>query len=459
MRESAAHLRGILFRTRSEEWLFGRAIRGDALAFSEVYRRYHSRVYGFSLSRLLDPAMAEEATQETFVRLLSADPDSIASPKSWLFGVARNVCLELGRQPSNTDDLAEIEASLIAPESLDEMRRQELRQNIVLALRRMRPRYRSALILRELHGLSSIEIADVLATTPGAVDTIVCRSRDAFGKAYAEVSDLPDACAQVVPLIYKRTGTGLSRREESRLSNHVDACPSCRREERRAAARDMLASVLPLLTNFGLESEPARLSNVLRHLDPSLASVPYELIPSGSRIWAKVAATLAVCAALVVPATSLMPGPEHRSLIRTRSEESGTDALMRPEPRRLAEETPAPSAFGSASYAFAPRAHTPSPNTGSRRPGEASRNPSGDRPRGMRVSGVGFRGKADVRGLGNAGQSGQQRRAKSPKAAHSTRGYRNAPSKRVKAATRKQKPDGKRSVRKVGKRASRCGRT
>jgi DNA-directed RNA polymerase specialized sigma24 family protein len=92
-----ATFRGLTLRGKPDEVVFQRALDGDEVAFSEVYRRYHRRIFGFCLARSMDPHTAADATQEVFMRLLKATPGSIDSPQAWLFTVAQH---HRGREPA-----------------------------------------------------------------------------------------------------------------------------------------------------------------------------------------------------------------------------------------------------------------------------------------------------------------------------------------------------------------------
>jgi RNA polymerase sigma-70 factor (ECF subfamily) len=229
-----------VWRRRSDADVFRSALRGDPVAFSEVYRRYHERVYAFCVSRLMSPDAAHDAANETFLRLLTAQPDSIRSPESWLFGVARHICIDVARRDSKFADapvddceVSHVESSDRAAE--DHALSREEAQDVLLALRRVRPRYRAALILREVHHEPVGVIAETLGVNSGAASTILSRARDAFGRAYAEVLGLQNGCREAVGMIYRRTGSGLSAAEEVSLEAHIAACPACRREAERSA--------------------------------------------------------------------------------------------------------------------------------------------------------------------------------------------------------------------------------
>ena len=83
-----------------DEVLMARFAAGHPEAFSELYERYEGPVYGFCLRLLGDRDRAEDAFQDTFVTMLEQrlryrDRGRF---KSWLFTLARNVCLDRARQ-------------------------------------------------------------------------------------------------------------------------------------------------------------------------------------------------------------------------------------------------------------------------------------------------------------------------------------------------------------------------
>ena len=240
-------------RRLPDEDVFGRTVQGDSVAFSELYRRYHKRIYGYCLARSLDAETAADATQEVFIRLLRAEPGSIDSPRAWLFAVARNAVVDVGRTRARLRETGEIDEdapawqTMAASDAADEVMSRAEGKHAFLALRQMNARYRTALILREIHGQSSRDMAEALATTPGAVDTLVSRARDAFGIAYAAIGDLAPACRAAVELIYRRSGTGITGGESDALEAHLAACSRCRAEAKRAASPRHLAALLPFL--------------------------------------------------------------------------------------------------------------------------------------------------------------------------------------------------------------------
>lgn len=243
-------LKRLGIRRHADEDVFAAALGGDPVAFSEVYRRYRTRIHGYCLARLMDPEAAADAAQEVFVRLLKAPRDGIEHPRAWLFAVARNVTIDVLRQRSRSPLVTYGDGPPDpggSKDALDEVLGREDAGNVFLALRQLRPRYRTALILRELHHESSADMADALGTSPGAVDTLVSRARDAFGRAYAGVTALPADCRTAVAAVYKRRGTGLDAAADARLEDHLSGCGRCAEVAARASRVDGLSALVPFL--------------------------------------------------------------------------------------------------------------------------------------------------------------------------------------------------------------------
>jgi RNA polymerase sigma-70 factor (ECF subfamily) len=308
---SATHVLGrISARRLGDAGLFEHAARGDAAAFSEVYRRYQKRVYGFCLARTGDPDAAADATQEVFLRLLRTDPGEIENPKAWLFAVARNVAIDSLRKRARLAETGAFEedspawASLAAADTADEVLGRAEGDVVFLALRSLSARQRTALILREIHGQSSKDMAEALDSTPGAIDTLVSRSRDAFGTAYAVASGLPPACRAAVELVYREKGSGITEQERVSLDAHLVSCERCRVEAKKADDPRHLAALLPFLV-------PARgAGGILQRL--ALAGHPFSdaLVQAGTtvssqpHVWnlaSKLAAGVLVAALVVAP--------------------------------------------------------------------------------------------------------------------------------------------------------------
>lgn len=229
-------VRGVL---TSDEGLLARTQQGDAASFEEFYRRNREAVFGYCLLRLKDRQAAEDSAQEVFLRAHTGASGSIANAKAWVFTIARNVVVDAVRRRRAAPDLLGLESALDTTSSVSEetaFTALDVTGDIFIALRRLPGRYQRALILREFHDNTSQQMADELDMKPGAVDVLLCRARAAFGRAYAEVADMPSACRQATELIYRESGSGISDRQRQLMKAHVAACPRCGSEHTRAHA-------------------------------------------------------------------------------------------------------------------------------------------------------------------------------------------------------------------------------
>src|SRR5262249_10664301 len=78
------------------------------IPFHELYERYSRDVYRFALYLSGDPALADVATSETFIRVWSSpEPVRLATVKAYLLTIARNLCLMERRRSLRRQDLDE----------------------------------------------------------------------------------------------------------------------------------------------------------------------------------------------------------------------------------------------------------------------------------------------------------------------------------------------------------------
>lgn len=156
---------------------------GDKTAFSFIYRKFQPALYRFSLAMSGSAATAEEAVQETFLRLIR-NPDGYQAEKgtlqSYLFGIARFTIYHLRRE--NRDGASAIEEASEAAvdpaepvlESLAREQRIALVQEAIVALP---PHYREVLALCDLEELPYEEAAQLLGCPIGTVRSRLNRAR------------------------------------------------------------------------------------------------------------------------------------------------------------------------------------------------------------------------------------------------------------------------------------------
>jgi RNA polymerase sigma-70 factor (ECF subfamily) len=147
-----------------------------------LYRTYRDRVFNYTRRLLGSSAEAEEATQETFLKLYATAPRY--QPRSrfstFLFRIATNHCLNLlGRKERRLVDPS-IDAALrplgTRPDS--EASRHELGARLRQALDKLPERQTAAILLSQYEGMSYREISETLKVSEGAVKSLVFRARE-----------------------------------------------------------------------------------------------------------------------------------------------------------------------------------------------------------------------------------------------------------------------------------------
>lgn len=162
-----------------------RAKRGDEDAFHAIFRRYGRPILSFINELVRNRELADELAQETFVRAyrnLHALQDEMRL-STWLFGIARNVAREAGRQTRKD----ERNVGLDEPESLSlksvgalpegAMLDQELNQTIRHALEELDEDKRLVFSLKVFHEKSYEEISAITGHSVGKLKTDLHRAR------------------------------------------------------------------------------------------------------------------------------------------------------------------------------------------------------------------------------------------------------------------------------------------
>ena len=127
--------------------------------FHDLYERYSRDVYRFALYLSGDPAMADDVTSETFIRVWSSpEPVRMATVKAYLLTIARNLCLMERRRGLRRQDLDETipetgQSAVRQVEAKDDLDR------VLRALQEFPEVDRAALLMRAEEGLSYEEIA------------------------------------------------------------------------------------------------------------------------------------------------------------------------------------------------------------------------------------------------------------------------------------------------------------
>jgi RNA polymerase sigma-70 factor (ECF subfamily) len=165
---------------------------GDASAFDDLYHRFSSMVYNLSLRLAGDPALAEDLSQEVFIRIYRGLGrfQCQSSLKTWVYRVCLNHCrTRLGRRSRRQRfELPEDPERQVADPSAgpeEDAMSSDARRVLAAALPEIDPVYREAVVLRDLEELSYVEIAAVLEIPVGTVRSRIARGRDQL-RSYLE---------------------------------------------------------------------------------------------------------------------------------------------------------------------------------------------------------------------------------------------------------------------------------
>jgi RNA polymerase sigma-70 factor, ECF subfamily len=158
-----------------------KAQRGDERAFSLILRAYEVPVYNYVLRLVGDRSLAEDLTQEVFLRVYQGLPRFSLRCRftTWLFQVTKNRVLDElranERRPRavvNLDDVPPLEV-LDAP-----FERIEAMDAVWRAVEELNVDLKMALLLRDVVGLSYTEIADSLEITLATVKWRIYKARE-----------------------------------------------------------------------------------------------------------------------------------------------------------------------------------------------------------------------------------------------------------------------------------------
>ena len=172
--------------------LVARIAQGDERAFLMLYDRHTARVYALTLRILSDPMLAEEATQDTFLKLWSRARLYLNERGSlilWLLTIARRTALDRlrleGRRPvlSDSTDPEDLWQSIPDNDSMPEESRW---RSLHFAVQSLQPEHRQVIELAYYQGLSQSEIAEVLGWPLGTVKTRLRAAMDHLRQKWKE---------------------------------------------------------------------------------------------------------------------------------------------------------------------------------------------------------------------------------------------------------------------------------
>jgi RNA polymerase sigma-70 factor (ECF subfamily) len=187
------------YRDQTDQEVVARARKGIEAAYRELIGRYQRPVLSLIYRLVRDRELAEDLTQDTFIKVLNAidryDPKHKFS--SWIFKIAHNTAIDQLRKKNpatlsldgspHAESNDEIEASSFTAVSSDENPEEytasrEIGREIEGALAELRPEYRTAIVLWHVEGRPYEEIAEIMELPLGTVKTFIHRARNELKK-------------------------------------------------------------------------------------------------------------------------------------------------------------------------------------------------------------------------------------------------------------------------------------
>jgi RNA polymerase sigma-70 factor, ECF subfamily len=168
--------------TWTDEELVARSIRGDNESFNQLILRWERPIFALAYRTIGREEDARDVCQETFLRAFRSLSGFRGQSKfsSWLYRIALNLCRDWMRrerrtpvvQPPEDVDLLELASAAEPSESIEDLvARQDLTRAVERAMAVLPPEQRTAIVLKEYHGLTFQEIADLVGCPLSTVKT------------------------------------------------------------------------------------------------------------------------------------------------------------------------------------------------------------------------------------------------------------------------------------------------
>jgi RNA polymerase sigma-70 factor (ECF subfamily) len=196
----------VRYTDQTDQTLVELCLDGDERAAREIVVRFEKPVFSLIYRMVRDRELAEDLAQETFVRTLNNlrryDPSYKFS--SWLFKIGYNLTIDhLRKKDLNVVSIEgapdavtpdQQAATRITLQTTDErpdelLEARAIGQEIEAAIDRLRPEYRTAILLRHVEGYAYDEIAEVMDVPLGTVKTYIHRARNELKDALVHLRE------------------------------------------------------------------------------------------------------------------------------------------------------------------------------------------------------------------------------------------------------------------------------
>jgi len=188
-----------------DQLLVERVQAGERQAFDLLVAKYQRRLMRLVSRIVHDPAEAEDVVQETFIKAYRAIRHFRGDSAfyTWLYRIGINtaknfLASQSRRTPTSTESDAEQAESFDSGEQLRDINTpesvlasQQIARTVNAAMDALPLDLRTAIVLREIEGLSYEEIADIMACPIGTVRSRIFRARDVIAEKLKPLLDMP----------------------------------------------------------------------------------------------------------------------------------------------------------------------------------------------------------------------------------------------------------------------------
>ncbi len=182
-----------------ENKLIERASGGDPAAFNRLMEIHEKRMYAVALRMCGNREDAQDCLQEAMLRVYRAISNfkGQSSFGTWVYRITMNTCLDelrrkKNKQNTSLDNMLDQGWAPTDESSSPEKKvmQNEMRQSIANSIRDLPEDMRSAIIMRDVHGYSYDEIADMLNVNVGTIKSRISRGREKLREKLSNFSEL-----------------------------------------------------------------------------------------------------------------------------------------------------------------------------------------------------------------------------------------------------------------------------
>lgn len=160
----------------------------DRELLNQLYFKYSKEIYRYLYAMCQNQAVAQDLTQDTFLKALLSLSESHGNMKAWLYLVARNLYLNHQKKEKFHVPLDEHPQNTQAPGTLCQVIQEENNAQLFHAMNQLSRQKREILQLQYFGGFSQKEIAAMLRLTPGNVRVLALRAKREL-KQHLEAND------------------------------------------------------------------------------------------------------------------------------------------------------------------------------------------------------------------------------------------------------------------------------